>query len=50
MECSKKKLVRSTWASHVEKMADEKLAKRTNAYKLEGKGRRGRAKLRWGFH
>ena len=36
-ECFKKKLVRSIWDSHVDKMGDEKLAKRANAQKLEGK-------------
>ena len=30
-ESSKKKLVRGTWAIHVEKMGDDKLAKRTDA-------------------
>ena len=45
-ERSKKKLARSTWAGHVEKMADEKLAKRADAQKVERKWRRGRPKLR----
>ena len=49
-EHSKKKLVRSTWAGHVKEMADEKLAKRAHAQKMEGKWRRGRAKLRRGLH
>ena len=36
----KKKLVRSRlkWANHVERMGDEKLAKRSDAQKVEGKG------------
>ena len=46
-ESSKKKLVRSTWAGHVEKMGDEKLAKRVDDQKVERKWRRGRPKLRW---
>ena len=45
-ESSKTKLVRSTWAGHVEKMGDEKLAKRTDAQKVEGMWRRGRPNLR----
>ena len=36
-ESSKKKLVRSIWAGRVEKMEDEKLAKRTVTQKVEGK-------------
>ena len=44
-ESSKKKLVRSASAGHVEKMADEKLAKRTCVQKVEGKWSRGRPKL-----
>ena len=28
-------------------MADEKLAQRSDAYKVEIKGRRGRARMRW---
>ena len=36
-ESSKKKLVRCTWAGYVEKMGDEKLAKRADAQKMEGK-------------
>ena len=37
-ESSKKKLVRSTWAGHVEKMGDEKLAKwRGNGGELEAR-------------
>ena len=49
-ECSKKKLVSRTWAGHVEKMADEKLAKRADAQKVEGKWRRGRLKFGRGLH
>ena len=36
-ESSKKKLVRSTWAGDLDKMADERLAKKVNAQKVEGK-------------
>ena len=32
------------------KMGDEKLAKRADAQRVEGKRRRGRPKLRWGLH
>ena len=39
-ERSHKKLVRSTWADYVEKMGDEKLAKRADAQKVEGRWRR----------
>ena len=39
-ESSKKKLVRITWVGHVEKIGDEKLAKRADAQKVEGKWRR----------
>ena len=45
-ERSKKKLARSTWAGHVEQMGDEKLAKRADAQKVDGKWRRGRPTLR----
>ena len=48
-ETFKKKLVRNslTWAGHAERMGDEKLAKRADAQKVEGKrGERG-PKLRW---
>ena len=41
-ESSKRKLLRSTWAGHVDKMADENLAKRADAQKVEGKWRRRR--------
>ena len=44
-ERSKKKLARSTWADHVVKMGDEKLAKRADAQKVEGKWRHGRPRL-----
>ena len=47
-ESSKRKLVRSTRAGHVDKMGDGKLAKRADAQKMEGKWRRGRRpKLLW---
>ena len=36
-ENSKKKLVRTTWAGHVEKIVDGKLAKRGMVQKVEGK-------------
>ena len=38
-ERSKKKFARSTWAGHVEKMGDEKLAEGADAPKMEGKWR-----------
>ena len=41
----KKKLVRSSWAGHLGKMGDEKLTKRTDVQKVEGKWRRERRKL-----
>ena len=50
-EISKKKLVRSTcmgWSCR--KMADETLAKRADAQKIEGKSRRGRPEWRRGLH
>ncbi len=49
-ESSKKKLARSTWAGHVEKMGDEKQAERADAQKVKGNWRRGRPKLRRGLH
>ena len=51
-ENSKKKLVRSTWAGHMEKkLGDEKLAKRADAQKVEGKWRPGRRPtLQWALH
>ena len=36
------------WVGHVERMGEEKLAKRADAQKVEGKGRRGRPRMRWG--
>ena len=47
-ESSKKKLARSRliWAEHVERMGDEKLAKRPDALKLEGNRRQGRPRIR----
>ena len=48
-ESVKKKLMKSTWAGHVERMGDEKLAKRADVQKVEGRCRRGRPKLRWGI-
>ena len=38
---------RLTWAGHVERMGNEKLAKRTDVQKVGDKRRRGRPKLRW---
>ena len=49
-ECSKKKLGRGTWAGHVEKMEDEKLAKGADAQKVEGNWRQGRPKLQCRLH
>ena len=46
-ECSKKKLVTSSWAGHVEKNGDENPAKRADAQKVERERRRGRPKLQW---
>ena len=45
----RKKLARSKlkWAGHIERMGDEKLAKRSDTQKMEGKGRRGRPRMRW---
>ena len=37
-ESAKKKLARSTWAGHVERMTDEKPAKRKYAQKWKGNG------------
>ena len=47
-ESFRKKLLRSrmTWIGHVERMGDEKLA-RTDAQKVDGKGKRGRPIIRW---
>ena len=49
-ESSKKDLVNSIWAGHVDKMGVEQLAKRAYAQNVEGKWKRGRPKLRWGLH
>ena len=38
-----------TQAGHVERMGDEKLAKRADAQKVEAKRRQGRPKLWWGI-
>ena len=35
------------WAGHLERKVDEKLAKRSDVQKVEGKRRRGRPKMRW---
>ena len=45
----KKKLIRSrlNWTRHVERMGDEKLAKKADAQKVEGKRRRRRPRMRW---
>ena len=43
----KKKLVRNTRTGHVEKLAGEKLAKRADTQKVEGKWRQARPKLGW---
>ena len=45
----KKKLVKSrpSWASHVNRRGDERLANRGDAQKVERKRRRGRRKLQW---
>ena len=45
----KTKLVRSRlrWVGHVKRMGDEKLAKESNAQKVEGKRRRGIPRMRW---
>ena len=45
----KKKLVRSrpSWASHVNRMGDEKLTNGADAQKVERKRRRGRRKWQW---
>ena len=48
-ESVNKKFARSrlTWAGHVERMGDEKVAQRADAQKMEGERTRGRPKLRW---
>ena len=45
----KKKLLRSRlkWAGHMERMGDEKLTKRLDAEKVDGKRRRGRPRMGW---
>ena len=48
-ESSKKKLVRSTWAGHVENMGDEKLVKTADTQKVDWKWKRGGPKLQWGI-
>ena len=48
-ESTKNKLVRNTWAGHVEKLGDEKLAKRADAQNVEEKWRQGRPKLQCGI-
>jgi len=48
-ESFKKKLLRSRlkWSVHVERMGDDKLAKRTDSQKVKGNRRRGRPRRRW---
>ena len=43
------RLVRSRlqWAGHVERMADDSLPKRAAEFRGQGRGRRGRPRLRW---
>ena len=43
------RLVRSRlqWAGHVERMADDRLPKRTTELREQGRRRRGRPRLRW---
>ena len=38
---------RLQWAGHVERMADDRLPKRTAELREQGRGRRGRSRLRW---
>ena len=38
---------RLTWIGHVERMAEDRLTKRADAYREEGRRRRGRPRLRW---
>ena len=47
-ESSKNVLVRSAWASHLEKW-EMKNWQRADAQKEEGKWKRGRPKLHWGI-
>ena len=35
------------WAGHVERTGDKKLANRSNAQKVKGKGKRAKPKMRW---
>ena len=49
-ESSTMKLARRTWVASCGKMGDEKVTKRVDAQKVEGKWRRGRSKLQWGMH
>ena len=50
VEVGVKQLVRSRleWARHMDRMGDEKLVKRAEAQKVEGKMRRGRQRMRRG--
>ena len=38
---------RLKWAGHVERMAEDRLTKRADAYGEEGRRRTGRPRLRW---
>jgi len=38
---------RLKWAGPMERMGEEKLARRADAQKVEGKRKRGRSRLRW---
>ena len=38
---------RLIWARHVDRIGDDKFAKRGDAQKVEGKRRRGRPRMRW---
>ena len=38
---------RLQWAGHVERMADDRLPKRAAELREQGRGRRGRPRLRW---
>ena len=48
-ESFRRKLVKSQlkWAGHVERMEGERLMKRADALRVEGRRRRGRQRLRW---
>ena len=39
--------IRLQWAGHVERMADDRLPKRTTELREQGRRRRGRLRLRW---